>query len=259
MLKRETHLPVIVDPSHAGGKAWLVSALASAAVAAGADGLLVEMHPNPPDAWCDADQALTPAEFAALMRKLGAVAEAVGRGPPASKHAKCSGRASRWRDACGLMPRCRMRRSLGNAGRPAAHALDCRMFELVDVVHRYGEVPAVEVPEWKAGAGEAWLLSGPSGCGKSTVLHLLAGLIVPTHGTVLVAGIDLRFAVRRRARPLARPHVGLVPQRLHLVGPLCVRDNLRLAQTLPGLPVDDARSGAARSGRRRRPHASLSA
>ena len=79
MLKRETHLPVIVDPSHAGGKAWLVSALASAAVAAGADGLLVEIHPNPPQAWCDADQALTPAEFAALMRKLSAVAEAVGR------------------------------------------------------------------------------------------------------------------------------------------------------------------------------------
>jgi len=79
MLKRETHLPVIVDPSHAGGKAWLVAALAGAAVAAGADGLLVEVHPNPPEAWCDADQALTPAEFAMLMHKLAAVAEAVGR------------------------------------------------------------------------------------------------------------------------------------------------------------------------------------
>jgi len=79
MLKRETHLPVIVDPSHAGGKAWLVTALASAAVAAGADGLLVEIHPNPPEAWCDADQALTPAQFKALMQRLGAVALAVGR------------------------------------------------------------------------------------------------------------------------------------------------------------------------------------
>ena len=77
--KRETHLPVIVDPSHAGGKAWMVSALASAAVAAGADGLLVEVHPNPAEAWCDADQALTPVEFAVLMRKLSAVADAVGR------------------------------------------------------------------------------------------------------------------------------------------------------------------------------------
>jgi 3-deoxy-7-phosphoheptulonate synthase len=79
VLKRETHLPVIVDPSHAGGKAWMVPALSCAAVAAGADGLLVEVHPNPPEAWCDADQALTPGEFAALMTRLGAVARAVGR------------------------------------------------------------------------------------------------------------------------------------------------------------------------------------
>jgi 3-deoxy-7-phosphoheptulonate synthase len=79
VLKRETHLPVIVDPSHAGGKAWMVPALSCAAVAAGADGLLVEIHPNPPEAWCDADQALTPGEFAQLMDRLEAVAAAVGR------------------------------------------------------------------------------------------------------------------------------------------------------------------------------------
>jgi 3-deoxy-7-phosphoheptulonate synthase len=79
MLKRETHLPVIVDPSHAGGKAWMVPALSCAAIAAGADGLLVEIHPNPPEAWCDADQALTPAEFSTLMDRLDAVAGAVGR------------------------------------------------------------------------------------------------------------------------------------------------------------------------------------
>ena len=79
VLKRETHLPVIVDPSHAGGKAWMVPALSCAAVAAGADGLLIEIHPNPCEAWCDADQALTPAEFATLMQQLGAVAHAVGR------------------------------------------------------------------------------------------------------------------------------------------------------------------------------------
>ncbi len=79
VLKRETHLPVIVDPSHAGGKAWMVPALSCAAVAAGADGLLIEVHPNPCDAWCDADQALTPAEFSSLMQQLDAVAHAVGR------------------------------------------------------------------------------------------------------------------------------------------------------------------------------------
>jgi len=79
VLKKETHLPVIVDPSHAGGKAWMVAALSQAAVAAGADGLLVEMHPNPCEAWCDADQALTPDELKKLMVTLGGIASAIGR------------------------------------------------------------------------------------------------------------------------------------------------------------------------------------
>jgi len=79
VLKKETHLPVIVDPSHAGGKTWMVPALARAAIAAGADGLLVEMHPNPCEAWCDADQALDPQEFQSLMRSLKGIAEAIGR------------------------------------------------------------------------------------------------------------------------------------------------------------------------------------
>lgn len=79
VLKKETHLPVIVDPSHAGGKAWMVPALARAAIAAGADGLLVETHPKPCDAWCDADQALDPAEFQSLMSSLRGIAHAIGR------------------------------------------------------------------------------------------------------------------------------------------------------------------------------------
>jgi 3-deoxy-7-phosphoheptulonate synthase len=79
VLKRETHLPVIVDPSHAGGKSWMVPALSCAAVAAGADGLMIEVHPSPIDAWCDADQALSPGEFNALMKTLKAIAQSVGR------------------------------------------------------------------------------------------------------------------------------------------------------------------------------------
>ncbi len=79
VLKKETHLPVIVDPSHAGGKAWMVPALSRAAIAAGADGLLVETHPNPCEAWCDADQALNPQEFKDLMGSLKGIAEAIGR------------------------------------------------------------------------------------------------------------------------------------------------------------------------------------
>lgn len=78
-LKRETHLPVIVDPSHAAGMAWMVPALACAAVAAGADGLLVEMHPRPCEAWSDADQALDAPQLAALMGQLRAIAGALDR------------------------------------------------------------------------------------------------------------------------------------------------------------------------------------
>jgi 3-deoxy-7-phosphoheptulonate synthase len=79
VLKKETHLPVIVDPSHAGGKAFMVPALSRAAIAAGADGLLVEMHPNPCEAWCDADQAITPEELKSLMKELTAIAKILGR------------------------------------------------------------------------------------------------------------------------------------------------------------------------------------
>jgi len=79
VLKRETHLPVIVDPSHAGGQAYLVEPLAFAAVAAGADGLLIEVHPDPEHALSDGDQSLSFEAFARLMARLPAFAEAAGR------------------------------------------------------------------------------------------------------------------------------------------------------------------------------------
>ena len=78
VLQRETHLPVIVDPSHAGGDAALVAPLAFAAIAAGADGLIIEVHPNPEDALSDGDQSLDFAAFAALMQRVPAFAAAAG-------------------------------------------------------------------------------------------------------------------------------------------------------------------------------------
>ena len=79
VLKAETHLPVIVDPSHAGGRPELVAPLSYAAIAAGADGLIIEVHPRPEEALSDGDQALDPSQFAALMQHLGAFAVAAGR------------------------------------------------------------------------------------------------------------------------------------------------------------------------------------
>lgn len=79
VLKRETHLPVMVDPSHAGGRADLVLPLALAAIAAGADGLIVEVHPDPAAARSDADQQLTFSQFADLMLHVRRIAAACGR------------------------------------------------------------------------------------------------------------------------------------------------------------------------------------
>jgi 3-deoxy-7-phosphoheptulonate synthase len=79
VLKEETHLPVIVDPSHAGGRAALVAPLAFAAIAAGADGLIIEVHPSPAEAKSDGDQSLTLPAFAQLMHRLVGFAEAAGR------------------------------------------------------------------------------------------------------------------------------------------------------------------------------------
>jgi 3-deoxy-7-phosphoheptulonate synthase len=79
VLKRETHLPVIVDPSHAGGDASLVAPLSFAAIAAGADGLIVEVHPDPECALSDGDQSLAPPAFSRMMAQLEAFATASGR------------------------------------------------------------------------------------------------------------------------------------------------------------------------------------
>lgn len=78
-LQLRTGMPVLVDPSHGTGRAALVPAMMAAAAAAGADGLLVEVHPNPPQALSDAEQALDPAAFAAAMQTVAAVLGAVGR------------------------------------------------------------------------------------------------------------------------------------------------------------------------------------
>jgi 3-deoxy-7-phosphoheptulonate synthase len=77
--KRETHLPVIVDPSHATGKRDLVIPMARAAIAAGADGLLVEVHPHPEEALCDGEQSLTIEMFAQLVKEITPIARAIGR------------------------------------------------------------------------------------------------------------------------------------------------------------------------------------
>lgn len=79
ILKKETHLPIIVDPSHAAGNRDIVPALSKAAVAVGADGLLIEAHHNPEEALSDGAQSLTPDQLANLLKELKSICEAVGK------------------------------------------------------------------------------------------------------------------------------------------------------------------------------------
>jgi len=82
VLKERTHLPVVIDPSHATGKAKYVPSMALAAVAAGADGLIIEVHNDPENAWSDGDQSITPEQFRDLMIKIREIAQIVGRKIP---------------------------------------------------------------------------------------------------------------------------------------------------------------------------------
>ena len=78
-LHHKTHLPVVIDPSHGTGHAYLVPDMAVAAVAAGADGLIIEMHPNPPEAMSDGYQSLTPQQFQETMDRCQTIAQAIGK------------------------------------------------------------------------------------------------------------------------------------------------------------------------------------
>ena len=77
VLKGLTHLPVVVDPSHGTGHAYLVEPMAMAAAAAGADGIMIEVHNDPPHALCDGAQSLTPEQFAQTARKIFRIREAM--------------------------------------------------------------------------------------------------------------------------------------------------------------------------------------
>ena len=79
VMKRRSHLPIIVDPSHAGGKWWLVEPMAKAAVACGADGLMVEVHNNPECALCDGGQSLKPEKYDRMMKEIKGILQVLGK------------------------------------------------------------------------------------------------------------------------------------------------------------------------------------
>ena len=76
-VKQLSHLPVVVDPSHACGKAWMVERMSLAAIAAGADGLIIEVHNDPPHALCDGAQSLRPEQFVEVAKAVNAIRDTV--------------------------------------------------------------------------------------------------------------------------------------------------------------------------------------
>ena len=79
VIQKLSHLPIIIDPSHAGGKWWLVEPMAKAAIAAGANGLMIEVHNNPEMALCDGAQSLKPAKYDTLLKQVAEIAKVVGK------------------------------------------------------------------------------------------------------------------------------------------------------------------------------------
>jgi len=126
--------------------------------------------------------------------------------------------------------------------------------------YRYRDGTAMAFPDVKLANNQHLLLLGPSGSGKSTLLALMAGLLTPSAGQVLMAGTDVG-ALGAAARDAWRGrHLGFVPQRLHLSSALCVLDNLRLPFVCAGLACDEARLAELQSAlgidalAQRRPH-----
>ena len=114
------------------------------------------------------------------------------------------------------------------------------VLEVNALSHRYGNTTVLDMPAWSVAAGEPWLLLGASGSGKTTLLHCLAGILVPTQGSVKVGGTELGSLHGSALDRFRGRHIGLLPQRLHLIDCLSVIDNLLLAQYAAGLPRDAA-------------------
>lgn len=115
------------------------------------------------------------------------------------------------------------------------------MIALRGLAHRYDSTEVLRLPEWNVAQGERWLVLGPSGCGKTTLLHVVAGLIRPSEGEVLVFETDLKKLDGAQLDRWRGATVGIALQALHLMRHLNVRDNLRIAQYMAHAAQDDAR------------------
>ncbi len=114
-----------------------------------------------------------------------------------------------------------------------------KMIELTRLRHRYGDRIVLDLPKFQLGAGEECLILGQSGSGKTTLLHVLAGILQPSEGGVKIGGESLKEMSGSALDRFRGQNIGIVLQKLHLIAPISVLQNLLLAQSLAGKPTDE--------------------
>lgn len=122
------------------------------------------------------------------------------------------------------------------------------MLEIRGLRQEYGGRTVLSVPSWDVAQADSSLVLGPSGSGKSTLLNAIAGLRAPTEGTIRIDGEAMTGLSPAARDALRARRIGLVMQTLHLIGVVTVRENLRIAQRLAGLPADESRIDEVLSG-----------
>lgn len=115
------------------------------------------------------------------------------------------------------------------------------MLETSNLQYAYAGAQSLQFPDLKANKGEHWLIIGQSGCGKTTLLHLLAGLLTPKEGKIVIRDTDITQLSGAKLDKFRGQHIGVVFQKPHFVKSLNVEENLNLAQYLAGVTQDKQR------------------
>ena len=113
------------------------------------------------------------------------------------------------------------------------------MIQLTSIRHSYNGCVVLDLPSFQLSAGEECLILGASGSGKTTLLHILAGILKPSEGEVKIGGASLNEMNGAALDRFRGQNIGIVLQKLHLIAPISVLQNLLLAQTLSGRPTNE--------------------
>jgi putative ABC transport system ATP-binding protein len=115
------------------------------------------------------------------------------------------------------------------------------MLRTESIAHSYHGQNLLKFKDWEIAPTEQWLLLGDSGSGKTTLIHILTGLLKPEQGKVFIDSTDIYSLSQKKLDKFRGQHIGLIFQRPHLIKSLTIRDNIRIAQSFAGLPINNHR------------------